>query len=106
MGEHWLTKQTWMAERCLFHRETPIINAQCYDVAYSDLISDPLAVVQKIYDFKGLKLHPRVLKKMADSLNINKQNKFGRHVYSLSDFAISAERVNRNFTAYRKKYNI
>jgi hypothetical protein len=76
------------------------------DVAYRDLVSDPLKEIRRIYDFIGTDFGPEAERSMQGWLGQNPQNKHGVHRYQLSDFGIDRDELNRRFGDYRERFGI
>lgn len=76
------------------------------DVAYTELVSDPLKEIRRIYDFIGTELAPQTEEAMQRWLAGNPQNKHGVHRYSASDFGLDERELSRRFEPYRERYAI
>ncbi|WP_269620181.1 sulfotransferase family protein [Zhongshania sp. BJYM1] len=79
---------------------------QVFDVQYADLLSDPEAVVRRIYDHFGYPYSDVMAGKIADYLAANPQHKHGSHQYQLSDFGLTAEGVDHTFGDYCERFQI
>jgi hypothetical protein len=66
-----------------------------YDVAYSDLVRDPIASVRGIYGHLGRPLTEAACEAMQTWLAANPQGKHGRHRYSLEQFGLDEGTVDR-----------
>jgi len=81
--------------------------AACFlDVAYTDLLADPLKQIRRIYDFLGLALAPATEASMQGWLGANPQNKRGVHRYQLEDFGLDREVLARRFEPYRARFGV
>ena len=69
-------------------------------VHYRDLVSDPLAVVRRIYEYFGLPLSDQTETSMRHFCEHNPQNKNGAHQYSLEQFGFSPEFERKRFQFY------
>lgn len=76
------------------------------DVSYYDLIEDPIAQVQRIYEFAGMALTPKALAAMEASRKSNRKDKHGAHHYRLEDFNLTAEQVRADYADYRNFFDI
>ena len=76
------------------------------DVAYAELVSDPLKQIRRIYDFIGTELVPEAEEAMQHWLDGNPQNKHGVHRYRASDFGLDESELDRRFEPYRERYGI
>jgi len=76
------------------------------DVAYPDLLADPLKVIRRIYDFLGLSLSPATEASMQRWLAANPQNKRGVHRYRLEDFGLDRAQLEQSFEPYRQSFGV
>jgi hypothetical protein len=76
------------------------------DVAYLDLVRNPMGVVRGIYARLGEHLTPEAEAKMERFLAENPQGKFGRHVYSLADFGFQPEVIEEQFRFYTERFDM
>ena len=80
--------------------------ASFLDVAYPDLLADPLKEIRRIYDFLGLSLSPATEASMQRWLAANPQNKRGVHRYRLEDFGLDRAQLERSFEPYRHRFGV
>ena len=105
VASHWLGKIENMARRTLATRER--VNDKGFvDVSYYDLIKDPIAQVERIYEAAGAPLTPAAREAMVSSRKVNKQHKYGRHKYSLADFGMTKDDVESRIAPYRARFNV
>jgi len=76
------------------------------DVAYLDLVRNPMEVVRRIYARLGEHLTLEAEAKMERFLAENPQGKFGRHVYSLADFGFQSEAIEEQFRFYTERFDL
>jgi hypothetical protein len=76
------------------------------DVAYLDLVRNPMGVVRQIYARLGEQLSPEAEAKMERFLGENPQGKWGRHKYSLADFGLQPEAIDEQFRFYLERYDM
>jgi len=76
------------------------------DVAYLDLVRNPMGVVGQIYARLGEQLSPEAEAKMERFLAENPQGKWGRHKYSLADFGLQPEAIDEQFRFYTERYDM
>jgi hypothetical protein len=76
------------------------------DVAYADLVSDPLKQARRIEEFLGLPLSPATEASMRGFLAANPQHKQGVHRYRLEDFGIDRTDLERRFEPYRSRFDV
>jgi len=91
--------------RAISVRERAALNA-FHDVAYPDLLADPLKEIRRIYDFLGLPLAPATEVSMQRWLAANPQNKRGVHRYRLEDFGLDRAQLERSFEPYRHRFGV
>jgi len=80
--------------------------ASLFDVAYTDLVRDPLRTVKDIYARFGLTLSEATEKVMRAWIADNPQGKHGAHKYSSGEFGITDEQVRERFAAYIERHNL
>ena len=105
IGRHWQRKTRRMVERAMQARE----DAQDHrfiDVSYYDLMKDHIGELRRIYQEAGIGFDHRAERQAALCLKANPQNRFGRHVYRMSDFGLSEQVVDEAFSPYRERYAI
>jgi hypothetical protein len=104
IGEHWARKTQRMVSRAMATRERADAGS-FLDVSYYDLITDPMAQVERIYQFIGRPL-TGIRAHMEASRKENPQNKHGKHGYRLQDFGLDRATVDAGFEAYRTRHGI
>ncbi len=82
-----------------------IPNAQICDVLYTDIVSDPIGVAHKVYDYFGMELTAAAIERMRRYVASKPQGKFGVHRYEL-DVAEDVEQERRLFRRYQSRYGI
>lgn len=78
----------------------------CLDIAYRDLVADPIATIAGIYDHHGLTLSAETETAMRAWLADNPQGKHGAHRYSSEEFGISDDQVRERFSAYIARHDL
>ena len=78
----------------------------CTDVAYLDLVRNPMGVVRRIYTRLGEHLTPAAEAKMERFLAQNPQGKWGRHTYSLANFGLQPEAIEEQFRFYTERFDM
>ena len=74
------------------------------DVAYADLVADPLDTMASIYDGLGWSLSPDATSAMERHSSTHTQGAHGRHSYSLTDVGLEPEPLAERFTDYTTRY--
>lgn len=75
-----------------------------YDVSYHDVMADPVATVERIYERFGLALSAAAVGNIRDWVARNPQTKHGVHKHSPEDFGLEANAINRQFAGYRERF--
>jgi len=70
------------------------------DIPYSELVSDPEGVIERIYRFAGIPLSDTARKRMMDWNAGNPKNKHGKHVYTLQEYGYTEEQIADAFADY------
>ena len=103
IGAHALGRSALAMDRALSAREAAG-DAGFVDVAYADLVADPLATVRRLYGRLGAELADDAAAAMAAWLADNPQHKHGRHRYTLEQFGLDAAEVTARFDAYLSRF--
>jgi hypothetical protein len=77
-----------------------------HDVYYAELIGDPVAVMQGLYDRLGYEYTPEFDSGIKQWLRQHSQNRHGQHRYSLEDFGLSDDMIDDAFGWYREKFSL
>jgi hypothetical protein len=77
-----------------------------YNLHYTQLVSDPIGEIRKIYAWLGDELTADVEAGMTKWLSDNPQGKFGKHIYDLARFGGSLEMLRPHFEKYVEKYDV
>lgn len=74
------------------------------DVAYRDLVSDPIATVGSIYDALGETLTDSAVEAMTRHTAEHRKDRFGAHRYSLSDWDLDPGALTERCEPYLTRY--
>jgi hypothetical protein len=77
-----------------------------YNLYYSDLVSDPLAAMKKIYQWLGDEWTPEAEAGMQQWLAENPQNRYGKHTYSLEEWGYTRKDLEPYFADYLKVHPV
>ncbi len=77
-----------------------------HDVAYENLVADPMGEMRRIYAFLGLDLTPGTEAAMSAWRMGNPQNKHGVHRYRLEDFGLDRAALRAEFDPYCRRFGI
>jgi hypothetical protein len=84
----------------------PEREAQILDLSMREIVSDPIACVEKIYRYFEVELSPAARERMQRYLELHPKNEFGVHRYSLEAFGLEEEAVSAAFKGYRERFGI
>jgi hypothetical protein len=101
IGVHWLRKTARMVDRALATRDR-VGEDVFVDVAYADLVSDPLAAVRRLYERLGRALPST--RHLEAAIATERAGRHGHHAYALDDFGLSPAAVDEAFAAYRRRF--
>jgi len=85
---------------------SPERNARILDLEMREIVSAPMAAVEKIYRHFDLELSDEARRRMQAHLAKHPKDEFGTHRYSLDDFALDADEVDAAFKGYRERFGI
>jgi hypothetical protein len=74
------------------------------DVWFTDVVSDPMSEVARIYERVALDLSCEERRSMDSWLAENQREQRPAHRYTLEEFGFDADRIARDFAAYRETY--
>jgi hypothetical protein len=75
-----------------------------FDLAFGDLVAEPIAAVAQIYDWLGVRLDPVAESAMRRWLAENPADRHGPHNYEAAFFGLTPERVTTGFGAYLDRF--
>jgi hypothetical protein len=78
--------------------------ASFVDVAYADLVADPIGTVATIYDQLGTSLSTEAEAAMRHHAATHTQGAHGSHAYALEDFGVDAVALAERFADYNARY--
>lgn len=74
------------------------------DVRFSDTVSRPMEVLEHIYNFLQLELTEAAREAISRYRDANRREQRASHEYTLSQFGLSTEQIQRDFAPYRNRY--
>jgi len=102
LSAHWQRNNARMMQLALDYRAT---NPEAFlDVSYYQLIKEPMPQIERIYNFAGIALNAEARAEMDASRQQNKQNKHGKHKYTLEEFGTNVETVRRDYANYLERF--
>ncbi|MCY3658845.1 MAG: hypothetical protein OXG36_07475 [Caldilineaceae bacterium] len=93
-----------MMDRAMdFRLAHPELEHRWLDLSYYDLVQDPLATVEIVYDHFRWDLEPRAVAAMDDWLIQQSRHRRSepRHRYELADYGLTPGDVDKAFARYR-----
>jgi hypothetical protein len=105
VGRNWYRKVRRMISRCIEVREKASPDL-FLDVAYHDLLHDPMREVERIYTFLDIPLTEAVRRSMEKTLKVQVQHRYGSHRYQLEDFGLDRDTIKKDFYDYRLRFAI
>ena len=106
VGQEWLPKTERMLRKTMRVRRELSAPGNQYDIQYADITADWEAAIEGIYDFLGLPLTEQTRSAMQSWLDSNQQHQHGAHKYSLADFGLDRDEVDKRLMFYREQFNI
>ena len=106
LGPQWLSKTERMLHKTLRIRDELVPPRNQYDIQYADITADWQQALQGVYDFLGLPFTDEARRNMQGWLDRNAQHQHGAHKYSLADFGLDAQDVDRRLMFYRQRFTI
>ena len=101
LGEEQLSFMAGMLRTCVHYRKATE-DPGWLDIAYPELVADPMATVSRIYEALGMEPSPEVEAQQRAWLEEQriKRSKEVRHRYGLEDFGLSAGAVREAIADY------
>jgi len=91
--------------RALEARQDPAIESRIIDLAHKDVVADPKAVIQKIYDKFGLQFSAAHKTRIDQFLNETPAAKrIGKHKHSPEQYGIDINEIHERMRAYYDRF--
>ena len=74
------------------------------DVPYSELTTDPLVTMRRIYEQLGESLDGAVEAAVRAHVEVAVQHRFGHHEYQVDDFVVDRASLDERFAPYRERF--
>ena len=100
LGAEFLEAMPVGPERAIAARAAVNDPSRFFDVAYPDLLADPIGTLRAIYEHFGDPFPDEFAARARRWLASNPQHKRGVHRYALADFGLTAREVERAFAPY------
>jgi hypothetical protein len=79
---------------------------QFFDVHFREVLSDPVGVAQRVYQYFGLEWTEAAARQLRRWQAENPRGKHGEHVHRAEDFGLNDGMIAERFSAYMKHFNI
>jgi len=103
--EHWPRTLSALLDRAMDTRDR-IGDESFFDVAYADVVRDPVAVVGAIYERFGIEWNPEKEAYFRRFHAANPQHKYGTHTYSLAEVGVERATLEPRFARYYERYDV
>lgn len=103
IGEHWLELCGRMLDG-LQRTRADESDGAFFDLAYRELVADPLGTVGRLYDWLGWPLTAEAETAMRQYLTSAPAGRFGHHRYDAARFGLDPDRVRHRVSAYEARF--
>lgn len=87
-----------------YRSNLPEKTSRFFDLDFADLMKNPMGSIKKIYGYFDLQLTKNTLQRMESFLKNNPRGKRGSHNYSLKEFGLSRDCLDRVFQQYNDRF--
>jgi hypothetical protein len=105
VGREQLEAWTWGLQRTMEVRDR-LGPERVVDVQYDDTVGDPVGTVRRVYEHFGLERTAAVDEGVRAYLDENPRDKHGAHRYTLEEFGLDRDEVDKAFASYRKRFGV
>ena len=102
-GEQWARKFSRGMRHTMALRETMRAD-QFLDLWFVDTVSQPLAEIEKVYEFLGMDLTEEAVQEMVEWQGFNRRELRPAHEYTLEQFGLTEAGLQAQFEDYRHKF--
>ncbi len=102
---HWPDTLSALIDRAMDARDR-IGEDAFFDVAYADVVRDPVAVVGTIYERFGIEWNPEKEAHLRRFDAEHPQHKYGTHTYSLAEVGVERAPLEARFARYYERYDV
>ena len=103
IAAHWPELIAVMLDRVGAYRDRNG-SSRFYDMAYRDLISDPVGSVHALYDHFGMSWTDETEQSLREHASVHRQNRFGEHTYTLEEFGLEADAIRARLSSYLDQF--
>jgi hypothetical protein len=105
IAEHWTDMLEWsVGAMDAFRDANPDVHI--VDVQYAELVGDPIATMERVYDAFDDELTDQARRAMQAHVDSRPKGKFGTHTYDLGEFGLDASVLSERFAGYVERYQI
>jgi len=79
-------------------------DSRFFDVQFEDIISNPIRIIEDLYEHFGFEFSDEVRQSMQKYLDKRPRDKHGEHQYTLEKFGISEQQHGSLFTDYSNRF--
>ena len=79
---------------------------QFYDFSFRELITDPVAAIERMYAHFGIEATPEGNARMRAWIAANPQGKHGGHKYTLGEFGLVEGEIRERFARYANRFGV
>lgn len=105
LGQEWMDKISTAITRATEFEDERGSDAFCH-IQYPDLISDPVAAIETIYQTAGREVSGLFKRNIRNWMEHPPANKHGKHHYNAEDFGVSDVAIREQFSDYYQRYNV
>lgn len=87
-----------------FRKDNPDQAARFIDIPFKAFVEDPMAQIQKIYEYFGREFSAEASGAMQNYLTNRPREKYGKHVYSAEQFGFTKSKYDPVFAEYVEQY--
>ena len=102
---HWPGTLSALVDRAMDARDR-IGEDPFFDVAYADVVRDPVAVVGTIYERFGIEWNPEKEAHLRRFHAEHPQHQYGTHTYSLAEVGVERAPLEARFARYYERYDV
>jgi hypothetical protein len=101
VAKHWVRKNGVMLSNALAFHESNSHRTHFTDVDYLDLVKDSVGMAKRIYEDRGEPVSDELEKIISQANAKNPKGKYGKHFYSLEDFGIDKDFIDKYTGTYQ-----
>jgi hypothetical protein len=106
VGGYWAERLARAVDRALDFDARAERREWCCHVHYDALLKDPAGILREIRSYFGGSLDPLHERRIESFMRNRPRDLYGRHVYRLSDFAMTTDAIDERFATYRRRYGV